>query len=115
MPRNGGFPPARESSPGTSRVEKDLTPMPRLLTARRRMALIAAGLALLAEAPALGADAPPADGGSPTLDLIQRQADRAGRIARAWYDRTPPAERVTWGGLIAGAALGLGVAAERSL
>jgi biopolymer transport protein ExbB len=36
-----------------------------------------------------------------------------GRDALAWYDRTPPADRITWGGLVACAALGLSVLLER--
>jgi biopolymer transport protein ExbB len=38
-----------------------------------------------------------------------------GHRALAWGRRTPPAERITWGGLIACAVLGLGVILERSL
>jgi biopolymer transport protein ExbB len=38
-----------------------------------------------------------------------------GQRALAWGRQTPPAERITWGGLIACAALGLGVVLERSV
>src|SRR4051794_25799601 len=47
----------------------------------------------------------------PGVDAMLR---RAGRRAAEWYERTPPGERVTWGGLMACAGLGLLVAAERS-
>jgi biopolymer transport protein ExbB len=58
---------------------------------------------------ALGAD------GDPNVDALFRQAATASQQFRTWFLRTPPAERVTWGGLIACAALGLGVLGERSL
>jgi biopolymer transport protein ExbB len=45
---------------------------------------------------------------------VQYAASLGGR-ALAWGRRTPPAERITWGGLIACAALGLGVILERSV
>lgn len=54
-----------------------------------------------------------ADGDLDFEGLTQR-ATIAGEQARAWFLRTPPAERVTWGGLAASAALGLGVLVERS-
>jgi biopolymer transport protein ExbB len=41
------------------------------------------------------------------------QAVRAGRRLAAWYRRTPPADRVTWGGMAACAGLGLIVLLER--
>ncbi|MFO0957591.1 MAG: MotA/TolQ/ExbB proton channel family protein [Isosphaeraceae bacterium] len=57
----------------------------------------------------LGAD------GEFDLDSLAQRASIAGEQARAWFLRTPPAERVTWGGLAASAALGLGVLVERTL
>ncbi|WP_165070456.1 MotA/TolQ/ExbB proton channel family protein [Paludisphaera rhizosphaerae] len=45
----------------------------------------------------------------------QRLAARAGAQTLAWYERTPPAERMTWGGLAACAALGVCVTLERLL
>jgi biopolymer transport protein ExbB len=66
----------------------------------------------------LGADG---DGGT-ALDAPGRLADVAarlalelGRTALDWARRTPPADRVTWGGLIACAGLALGVLLERML
>src|SRR5205823_6958299 len=91
--------------------ERELLPMRRLTIARRRPPQRAAGLALLVLALAGGAAAEPST--NPTLDLLIRQAERVGRRAAAWYRRTPPSERVTWGGLAACATLGLGVALER--
>jgi biopolymer transport protein ExbB len=55
-----------------------------------------------------------ADGSGVDLDALGRQAGRLARAGAVWYERTPPADRVTWGGLVAAAALGLGVLAERS-
>ena len=58
-----------------------------------------------------------ADGG-PTaginLDILTRHGQRLLKVGLAWYDRTPPAERITWGGLAACAVLGLMVAMGRS-
>ena len=47
------------------------------------------------------------------IDLFAEQARRSGEWLIAWYARTPPAHRVTWGGMIACAALGLLVVLER--
>jgi biopolymer transport protein ExbB len=74
-----------------------------------------AGLALVLATVLFSAGA---DGGSsiavdlgPTIETAKRLA----QPALAWYRRTPPAERVTWGGLAAAAALGLCVLLERSV
>jgi biopolymer transport protein ExbB len=48
-------------------------------------------------------------------DLAAQSIRVVGRRARAWYRQTPPADRITWGGLVAAAGLGLAVALERSL
>jgi biopolymer transport protein ExbB len=42
-----------------------------------------------------------------------RGSRRVGRSLYAWYVRTPPPDRVTWGGMTACAGLGLGVLLER--
>jgi biopolymer transport protein ExbB len=58
-----------------------------------------------------------ADGGlasGPELQAVARTARRLARVAIVWYQRTPPADRVAWGGLAACVALGLGVLLERS-
>jgi biopolymer transport protein ExbB len=54
------------------------------------------------------------EAGSAT-EVAAYYAGRLGRGALAWARRTPPAERITWGGLVACAALGVGVLAERSV
>jgi len=77
------------------------------------MARAVAGLSLAFVVVAAGADG--GAGGNPTLDAARRRAEQAGREAAAWYRRTPPAERVTWGGLGACGVLGLLVLAERTL
>jgi biopolymer transport protein ExbB len=41
------------------------------------------------------------------------QARRVGRRLVAWYSHTPPADRVTWGGMAACVGLGVGVLLER--
>jgi biopolymer transport protein ExbB len=84
--------------------------MNRPTTAPRRPTRRAAIFALATLALAGGAAEPATN---PNLDFALRQAERLGRRALAWYRRTPPPERITWGGLAACAALGLGVAAER--
>ncbi len=58
-----------------------------------------------------------ADGGlasGPEFEAVARTARRLARLAVDWYQRTPPADRVAWGGLAACAALGLGVLLERA-
>lgn len=69
-----------------------------------------AGLALAAVCLLAGADGPAAP---LTWDGVARQAETWGRRGLALYRRTPPAERVTWGGLIACALLASATAAER--
>src|SRR3954447_4574206 len=75
----------------------------------------AAGLALSLVVVAGGADGAPVAGQNPTLDDAMKRAEAFGREAVAWFRRTPPTDRVTWGGLGACAVLGLLVLAERSL
>ena len=72
-----------------------------------------AGLSLAFVVVAAGADGPA--GGNPTLDAARKRAEQLGGEALAWYRRTPPADRVTWGGLGACGVLGLMVLAERTL
>ena len=47
------------------------------------------------------------------VDAWKEKAKRAGAVATAWYERTPAADRITWGGLAAAGILGLGVTLER--
>ena len=47
------------------------------------------------------------------LHIAIDQVRRLGRRLAAWYIHTPPADRVTWGGMTACAGLGLGVLLER--
>jgi len=74
---------------------------------------VVAGLSLAFVVVAAGADGGAA--GNPTLDAARQRAEQVGREAAAWYRRTPPADRVTWGGLGASGLLGLLVLAERTL
>ena len=52
-----------------------------------------------------------------TADALWRIATNQARLVKgwlvAWYIHTPPADRVTWGGMAACAGLGLGVLLER--
>src|SRR5512135_150685 len=91
--------------------------MHRTLYAGRRRARIVAGvvLATLSLAVAGGADGGGAGpGANPGPDLARPARQLAGE-ALAWYRRTPPADRMTWGGLVACAGLGLGVLLERTV
>src|SRR5512135_3285227 len=93
--------------------------MHRTLDAGRRRARTAAGvvLATLWLAVADGADgggAGPGANPGPAPDLALPARQLAG-TALAWYRRTPPADRVTWGGLVACAGLGVGVLLERMI
>lgn len=81
--------------------------MRRLRSSRPSIPVAALASALLILS--LGAD------GDLDLDNLTRQAQSWGRAAQAWFWRTPPAERVTWGGLAASAVLGFGVLCERTL
>lgn len=79
----------------------------------RARARAGAGLALilLLVASAVGAGG---DGGVPAeFDALAKPARRLAGAALAWYLRTPPAERVAWGGLAASAVLGLAVTLGR--
>ncbi len=79
----------------------------------RPMVLAAAGLALAFVVLAAGADGGAA--ANPTLDALMKRGERFGQLAVEWYRRTPPVDRVTWGGLGACGVLGLLVMAERML
>jgi biopolymer transport protein ExbB len=46
-------------------------------------------------------------------DVVPQYARWANQRVAAWARQTPPADRITWGGLVACAALGLGVLFER--
>ena len=91
--------------------------MHRTWCAGRTSARAAAGMVL---ATLLLAVAGGADGGvrapAPSPDPeIAAQARQLGDRALAWFRRTPPADRMTWGGLVACAGLGLGVLLERTI
>jgi biopolymer transport protein ExbB len=75
------------------------------------LALGVLAVALLAGAGTDGEAAAPA---SFDFESVARPARRLARAAAGWYARTPPADRVTWGGLAAAAGLGLGAALERA-
>ncbi len=58
-----------------------------------------------------GVLAGPADGDA--LRVLTARLERVTAWVKAWYRRTPPADRVTWGGLAACAGLGIYVILER--
>ncbi|RUL89621.1 MotA/TolQ/ExbB proton channel family protein [Tautonia sociabilis] len=67
---------------------------------------------LVLVASSVGADRP--SNWERATGVVSEQAQVLSRAASDWYRRTPPADRVTWGGLAACALLGLSVLAERS-
>jgi biopolymer transport protein ExbB len=80
----------------------------------RALARSGLALALFALMVSAGADAAPGGvGAGSDLEILAQPARAALAQARAWYLRTPPADRVTWGGLTACATLALGVMLER--
>ena len=90
--------------------------MRRLIRERRPEARRAVG-PILATALVLVVTAGGADARSNldrTIAVATAHARHYAGEALAWYRRTPPADRVTWGGLGACAALGLSVLTERS-
>ena len=87
--------------------------MERSSVAGRPKIRAAAGLALAFVVLAGGADGGAAV--NPTLDALVKRGERFGQLAVEWYRRTPPVDRVTWGGLGACGVLGLLVMAERTL
>jgi biopolymer transport protein ExbB len=87
--------------------------MERSSVAGRPLVRAAAGLALAFVVLAGGADGGPA--ANPTLDAFLRRGEVFARQSADWYRRTPPVDRVTWGGLGACGVLGLLVLAERTL
>ena len=54
-----------------------------------------------------------AGGAGLDFDAVGVTATSMARAALRWYERTPPADRVTWGGLTAAAVLALSVSLER--
>ena len=87
--------------------------MPRFSRVSRAPGRTAAVLALALLVVAGGADG--GSGLAPEFELVARQARAFAGRAVAWYGRTPPADRIIWGGLIACAGLGAGVLLERLL
>lgn len=81
--------------------------------AAMRRAWLALGLLVLLG----GADSPAGSTGA-IVEMLARQAGQIGRQSlgefQAWYHRTPPMERATWGGLAACVLLGLGTTLERA-
>jgi biopolymer transport protein ExbB len=75
----------------------------------------AGGLALFVLVALAGGADGQAAGAGLDLDTVGQQARRLAGKASAWYETTPPADRLIWGGLVAAAGLGLGVVVERML
>jgi biopolymer transport protein ExbB len=53
--------------------------------------------------------------GGDELRVLTARVERIARWVMAWYRRTPPADRVTWGGMVACATLGALVVLERAV
>jgi biopolymer transport protein ExbB len=68
---------------------------------------------LLSAGAGAGAGASPGIDAATVADLAAQSARWIGGRATAWYRQTPPADRITWGGLAACGGLGLGVVLER--
>ncbi|WP_406699351.1 MotA/TolQ/ExbB proton channel family protein [Singulisphaera sp. Ch08] len=79
--------------------------MQRPSTRGRETARAGLALALLALAFSGGADGGLGAGGD--LEFLAQPARQAWSQAVAWYHKTPPTDRVTWGGLVACAGLGV--------
>jgi biopolymer transport protein ExbB len=94
-----------EDSPMLSDAPRRLHPHP-LPTALVAIGLLLTARLALADAPArpAPAQAPPA---VTPVDWAAHQATRLQARFLAWYDRTPPSERITWGGLAACVVLGV--------
>ena len=97
--------------------------MHRSLTSGRAAARAAVAFALATLILATGANGEADTGtgsGTTTIDEVGNATDVAAQYARwvghraaAWARQTPPADRITWGGLVACAGLGIGVLLER--
>ena len=130
----GPFPPAApvendsRRTPSMPRLLFATTPHSRTVHRTTVLALALGVVAVLGAAGPAGLDPrsevatdPAAVSASPALapasgldlDVLIGQARKLTLAASAWYERTPPADRVTWGGLAAAAGLALGVLAER--
>ncbi len=81
---------------------------------RRALARAGFGLALATFLFSAGADGAPGTGFDFETTIAQ-PARRLASQAAAWYERTPSADRITWGGLGACAVLGLMVLFERMI
>src|SRR5690348_8953419 len=87
--------------------------MPRSLSKGRAPARAGVALALALAALVFAGGAEGGTAASPDLDWVTVPARRLARRAETWYLRTPPADRITWGGLGACAVLGASVFLER--
>ncbi len=95
--------------------------MHRSLTSGRATARAVFAFALATLILATGANGETDTGtGTTTIDEVGNATDVAAQYARwvgqhaaAWARQTPPADRITWGGLVACAGLGIGVLLER--
>jgi biopolymer transport protein ExbB len=85
--------------------------MHRSLINNHATARTAVGFALATLLLAGGADRGADAGTAP--EVAAQSARNIGRHAVTWYRQTPPADRITWGGLVACTGLGLGVLLER--
>jgi biopolymer transport protein ExbB len=82
------------------------------MSARAAARVVLATLLLAVTGGADGGARAPAPNPDPDIAAQTRQLTDQ---ALAWFRRTPPADRMTWGGLVACAGLGLGVLLERTI
>src|SRR4051812_13692876 len=112
MPRAHFVPGSRDA-----REWEGPRPMHRILTSGRASARAAVGFGLVMLFLGAGSgEAEDVDNSaiSPTVpEMAEQSARMIGRQVVTWFRRTPPADRITWGGLVACGALGLGVVIER--
>ncbi|MHB1561688.1 MAG: MotA/TolQ/ExbB proton channel family protein [Isosphaeraceae bacterium] len=74
---------------------------------------VAIGLFLATSGTVRADEVSSASGTLPVRERIAHEASRAARWLADWYRRTPPSERVTWGGLVACGGLASFVLVER--
>lgn len=72
-------------------------------------------LALVAGLVVVAAGADLADGSHPTWEGVWQAGQHMALAALSWYRKTPPVERMSWGGMVLCAAAGASIASDRML